>query len=362
MTVRWGIIGCGDVCERKSGPGFQKAEGSRLVAVMRRDRALAEDFARRHGVARFYDDADALVADPEVDAVYVATPPGSHLEHALRACRAGKPAYVEKPMARSHAECLEMIRAFERARVPLFVAYYRRALARFRAARDAIVSGRIGQVTGVTYRYAAPHHRGLDPASPPWRLLAEQAGGGLLLDLGSHTIDIIDFMLGPLKVVEGLAANCASRCDVEDTVAMSFLTAGGVPGTAHWSFAAGVLVDAMEVTGTEGRVSLGTFSDAPLEVTAHGETQALAIANPEHIQQPLIQTIVDALEGKGECPSTAPSAARASAVMDEVLVSYYGRRDGEFWRDPDRWPGRRAARLRPPVVPSASSDSTGRPP
>ena len=99
--VRWGIIGCGNVTEVKSGPAFQNAEGSALVAVMRRHGELAADYARRHGVSRFYDDADRLVSDPEVDAVYVATPPGSHLEHALRACRAGKPAYVEKPMARA---------------------------------------------------------------------------------------------------------------------------------------------------------------------------------------------------------------------------------------------------------------------
>src|ERR1700730_18972430 len=121
MTIRWGIVGCGDVCERKSGPAFQKASGSSLVAVMRRNRALAEDFARRHGVPRFYDDADALVSDPEVDAIYVATPPGTHLEHALRACRASKPTYVETPMARSHAECQAMLDAFEQAHVPLFV-------------------------------------------------------------------------------------------------------------------------------------------------------------------------------------------------------------------------------------------------
>ncbi len=196
MTIRWGIIGCGDVCERKSGPAFQKAKGSRLVAVMRRSRALAEDFARRHGVPRFYDDADALVADPEVDAVYVASPPGTHLEHALRACRAGKPAYVEKPMARTHGECLEMVRAFEQARVPLFVAYYRRGLDKFRAVRDVVSSGRLGSVTGVVYRFAAPHHdevTNLAGAAAPWRFDAEQSGGGLLLDLGSHTLDLLDW-------------------------------------------------------------------------------------------------------------------------------------------------------------------------
>src|SRR5579862_3269495 len=125
MTIGWGIIGCGDVTEVKSGPGFQEAEGSRLVAVMRRNGVLAEDYARRHNVPRWYDDAEALIRDPEVDAVSIATPPGSHRAYALQVCRAGKPAYVEKPMARSHAECREMIEAFAEAGLPLFVAYYR---------------------------------------------------------------------------------------------------------------------------------------------------------------------------------------------------------------------------------------------
>ena len=209
--------------------------------------------------------------------------------------------------------------------------------------RDAVASGRLGEVTGVTYRYAAPHHEGLDPSRLTWRLVAEQAGGGLLLDLGSHTLDVLDFVLGPLTSVSGAAANCASACDVEDSVAMSFRTQGGIPGTAHWSFAAASRTDRIEIIGTDGSLSIGTFSDDPLEVIVRGKAEQLTLPNPEHIQQPLIQTVVDALEGKGSCPSTAVSAARTSAVMDEALASYYGARDGAFWLEPHRWPGRRAA-------------------
>ena len=130
-TIRWGIIGCGDVTEVKSGPALQKADHSALVAVMRRNGQLAEDFARRHGVPQWYDDAAALIHDPAVDAVYIATPPSSHKEYTLMSAAAGKPVYVEKPMARNTAECQAMIAACHKANVPLFVAYYRRALARF---------------------------------------------------------------------------------------------------------------------------------------------------------------------------------------------------------------------------------------
>ena len=117
--IRWGMIGCGDVTEVKSGPGFQKAERSVLVAVMRRNGALAADYAKRHGVPRSYDQAEALLADAEVDAVYIATPPDTHAHYALLAAAAGKPAYVEKPMARHAPECDRMLEAFQHARLPV---------------------------------------------------------------------------------------------------------------------------------------------------------------------------------------------------------------------------------------------------
>src|SRR5437762_8993101 len=148
-TIRWGIIGCGDVTEIKSGPGFQKAEGSALVAVMRRDLEKAKDYARRHGVARAYGRADELIHDAEVDAVYIATPPSSHCDLALRVAAAGKPCLVEKPMAVDHAECVAMNEAFRAAGQPLWTAYYRRALPRFLKARELVLSGALGRITSV---------------------------------------------------------------------------------------------------------------------------------------------------------------------------------------------------------------------
>src|SRR5436190_19903847 len=142
--IRWGLIGCGDVAEQKSGPGFQKADDSALVAVMRRDAAKAADYAARHGVPRWYSDARELLADPEVDAVSIATPPSSHMELSLLACAAGKPTLVEKPMALDHAECRQMMEAFRAAEVPLFVAYYRRAQPKFQRMKELIDDGAIG--------------------------------------------------------------------------------------------------------------------------------------------------------------------------------------------------------------------------
>src|SRR5689334_14009287 len=179
-TIRWGIIGCGDVTEVKSGPAFQKADGSALVAVMRRDGAKARDYARRHGVGRAYDRADDLIADREVDAVYIATPPSSHRELALRVAAAGKPCLVEKPMALNHAECERMIEAFRARDLPLWVAYYRRALPRFLLVREQLREGAIGRLTSVHVQVTAPPLSGADATN--WRIDPTISGAGLFFD------------------------------------------------------------------------------------------------------------------------------------------------------------------------------------
>ena len=203
-TIRWGIIGCGDVCEVKSGPGFQKAEHSALAAVMRRNGGKARDFAARHGVPKWYDNAADLISDPEVDAVYVATPPDGHAPNVLAAARAGKPVYVEKPMGRNHGECLEMIAACRGAGVPLFTAYYRRRLPRFLKVKEILDQGGIGEVrtASVTLAHVLKPDF-LRKEHPPWRVVPEIAGGGLFVDLASHTLDLLDFLLGPIAASAG---------------------------------------------------------------------------------------------------------------------------------------------------------------
>jgi 1,5-anhydro-D-fructose reductase (1,5-anhydro-D-mannitol-forming) len=228
-TIRWGIIGCGAVTEVKSGPGFQKAEGSALVAVMRRDRQKAVDFAKRHGVPRAYDRAQALIEDPEVDAVYVATPPSSHCDLALAVAAAGKPCLVEKPMAMNHAECLRMNDAFRASGHPLFVAYYRRALSRFRKVRELIGSEAIGSPSAVQVNIAEPLACGEQASG--WRFDASIAGGGLFLDLASHCLDLLDFLLGSITEVAGFAVNTGGAYTVEDVTGAAFRFERGMVGT-----------------------------------------------------------------------------------------------------------------------------------
>jgi len=321
-NIRWGIIGCGDVTEVKSGPALQKAEGSQLVAVMRRDGDKARDYAQRHHVPRWYDDANALINDDEVDAIYIATPPSSHLEYCLLGAQAQKPIYVEKPMARNFEECNEMIAAYEAANVPLFVAYYRRALPRFVKVRELLEDNAIGEVRAVSVSLCQRPSSDAPLENPPWRFDPQIAGGGLFFDLASHTLDILDFLLGPITEVKGIASNQSGWYDVEDTVSANWKHESGAHGVGLWCFDADHLADRNEIIGSRGRIVFSTFGNEPIELQTSTETQEFALVNPWHIQQPLIQTVVDELNGKGVCPSKGESGARTNWVMDEILHAW----------------------------------------
>lgn len=326
--VRWGILGCGDVCEVKSGPALYKTPRSRLVAVMRRDGAKAADFARRHNVPRWYDDADALINDPEVNIVYIATPPGSHRDLALRVAAAGKACYVEKPMARTAGECRQMIDAFAARKLPLYVAYYRRGMPRFIKAKALIDDGAIGRVTGVSYRMLQSSHR---RESLGWRVDLPTAGAGLFLDLASHTLDILDFLLGPISDVAGVAKNLSGRhVQVEDTVAMSFAI-GGAPAVASWNFAADGSDDTITLYGTAGTISMSTFGNDPVVLARGAERQEFPFPPLAHVHSGLVAQLVEELTtGQPCCPSTGITAMRTSAVMDAALASFYGDREKLF--------------------------------
>jgi predicted dehydrogenase len=321
-TIRWGIIGCGDVTEVKSGPGFAKAANSTLVAVMRRDGALAADYARRHGVPRSTDDADAIIRADDIDAVYVATPPSTHREYVERCAAAGKPVLVEKPMAMDAAECQAMIASCRDAHVPLWVAYYRRALPRFLAVRDLVRDGAIGEVRMVTTRHFV--RASLTPAQA-WRVDTATSGGGLFLDVATHTLDFLDFLFGPIEAVRGFAGNLGGAYAPEDTLTASYRFASGVYGNGAWCFTAGCDDESNEIVGSRGRIVFSTTRPVPIRLARGADVEEIAAADPPHVHQPLIQAIVDELNGGAPSPSTGETALRTTAVADAILREYRGR-------------------------------------
>lgn len=320
-TIRWGMIGCGDVAEIKSGPGFYKADHSRLVAVMRRNGQLAADYARRHDVSRWHDDAQRIIDDPDIDAVYIATLTDSHREYTLRCARAGKAVYVEKPMAMNHGECVEMIAACHAARVPLWVGYYRRALPRFLKVRTLIEDGAIGEVRLVVSRQLQRLPE-LSAGEVPWRVDPALSGGGFFFEAACHTLDFLDFLFGPIREVRAFAGNQAGAWSPEDVVAATYHFQSGVFGSGIWCYTADTDEEMNEIVGAKGRIQFSTSMPVPIRLLRGDALETFAVPDPPHVHQPLIQTIVDELNGIGRCPSTGETAARTAWVMDQILAEF----------------------------------------
>ncbi|MCC7113839.1 MAG: Gfo/Idh/MocA family oxidoreductase [Burkholderiales bacterium] len=339
-TIRWGMIGCGEVARMKSGPALWRASNSTLVAVHDRNLERAAEFARTNGGAmRAERDADALIRAPDVDVVYVATRTDSHREYVLRCAAARKPVLVEKPMGMSHAECREMADACRAAGVPLWIAYYRRALPRFTALKDLVQSGAIGPVRMTLSRH---FHRIPDPEAMRgsfwgWRLDPKVSGGGIYFEAVGHTLDILDYVIGPIERIRSFADNQAGAYPPEDVVTASWRYGNGAYGSGAWCFATDIDDEFNEIVGATGRIRYSTFPPlmpppgrppAPIRVYRGETVEEIPITDPPYVHQPLVQSIVDELNGQGHCASTPESAMRTARVIDDTLAEFLARRRG----------------------------------
>ena len=325
--ISWGILGVGDVCEVKSAPAMQLIENSQLVAVMRRDGEKARDYAGRHGVQWWLDDADQLINHPEVNAIYIATPPSVHAEYTIRAAEAGKPVYVEKPMARSVGECQQMIDACTKSNIPLYVAYYRRRLPNFEKLKSLLEQGAIGEIRSVKIELLQTVDPAIVAKGSDWRVDPEISGGGYFYDLASHQLDYLDYALGPIESVSGLAINQAKHYTAADHVQAVFQFPQGILGMGHWCFTVDAIAakDEMEIIGSEGLLKMSFFGEPTiyLERSDLSKPQVFQFETPKHIQHPLIQTVVDDLLGRGSCPSTGETAIRTNRIMQQITGDYY---------------------------------------
>ena len=324
--LRWGFIGCGEVCEKKSGPAFNEVEGSSVVAVMSRTAEKARSYAERHGVPRWYVDAQKLIDDPEVNAVYVATPPSSHATFAIMAMRAGKPVYVEKPLAATYEDCARINRVSEQTGQPCFVAYYRRYLPYFQRVKQIIEQGTIGQPQNVQVRFAWPP-RELDYGHPeqlPWRLKPDIAGGGYFYDLAPHQFDLLQDIFGVILEARGFCANRGGLYAAEDSVSAVYRFENGLPGSGSWVFAAheSAREDRILVLGNRGSLSFSVFNYKPIEVHTSEGNERIEVENPPYVQFPLIKSVCEHLQGFGACTCTSVSATPTNWVLDRILGKF----------------------------------------
>ena len=320
-AYRWGIIGCGNVCEVKSAPAYQRVEGFELAAVMSRSLAKAADFAKRHQVPRYYDDAQQLINDPHINAVYIATPPDSHCDYALQVAEAGKICVVEKPMALNFAQCVAMQQAFSARQLPLFVAYYRRSLPAFKQIKQWLDEGLIGQPRQISWLYYRPPGAlDLSP-QPNWRTDARIAKAGYFEDIASHGLDLMCYLLGPVRQASGFATNQQGLYTACDAVVASLLFESGVTGSGAWNFAAQDHQDKIQIIGSLGHISFSVFSDTPAVLSTADKCISVPMAKPSPIQQHFVQAVADHLAVKAQHPSLAASAAHTNWIMDAILAA-----------------------------------------
>lgn len=330
--VRWGIIGCGDVCRTKSGPAFAKVEFSELVAVCRRTPGAAEEWARLNNVAKWCDDAKIMLNDTEIDAVYIATPPDSHLSLGLAVAAAGKACLCEKPLGRNSAEAAALAAAFERVGKPLYTAYYRRALPHYTEAKELLPKvGRIKEVHASVRR---------NKPDGGWRTERTTAGGGHTIDIGSHVVDILDFLLGPILVQNSVSGR---KMTCSDSIMKIEPTKGPhqVENYADFTFTAvlheqmkgrcvfdfdyhGELEDFIRIVGENGTLqfaALGLYgASKTIVLTQSNSSTEIIPSKPMHVHLPLIEQIVTDLRlGQNKCSATGAAGVRAAIAIDAAL-------------------------------------------
>jgi len=319
--INWGIIGCGDVTELKSGPAFSKVPGSRLVAVMRRNAAKAEDYAKRHHVPQWYTDADKLINDPAVHAIYIATPPSSHEAYALAAINAGKPVYVEKPMTVNYVAAQNMAKAAANANVKLTVAHYRRHWPLFQQLKTLLTKKTIGDVRFVQLKFCKqpPIASELVDEKTSWRFDAAVAGGGLFHDLAPHQLDILYWLFGEAASVTGMAINQGRYYAVPDFVSGRVVFKNGIVFTGNWCFTSQEQSDSCEIIGSKGSLRFSFFSDNGIDLWQDNAATRFDFERLQHVQQPMIEEVVKYFSGKAANPCSAEEGAEIMRWMDEMV-------------------------------------------
>lgn len=320
------MIGCGDVTEIKSGPGLYKAENSSLSALYNRTYEKALDYAGRHKIPKVYKTAEELLADREIDAVYIATPPVSHFEYARLTLKAGKIPYIEKPLVTNYEDALKLKELSVELNLPVYVAFYRRGLEKFIRIKSLLEQGILGKIRYVQITQIQKAEDGVvEGYAIPWRVKPEISGGGLFLDVGVHVLDCLIWYFGEMEYLRGTVSNQGGYYDAEDTVHAEFRFKKGVSGSATWCFVADRNETAVTICGERGRIEYDGMSPDNFSLIIDEEEQLHHFDVPQHIAMPLEQAIVDELTGRGKSHADFDQAVNLVEMTDNLLREYYSR-------------------------------------
>ena len=323
--LRWGVLGCGDVVRKRVAQAIQEQPNSELLAACRRDADGVKEFAQRFQVPRVYTHDLDLLSDPDIDIVYIATPVHLHLPQTLAAAAARKHVLVEKPMAMTTAECDQMVQACHQQKVKLGVAYYRRFYPMVRRMEKLLAKGETGQAPSVSPVTCTPF-----PMQPGeegyWRVLPESGGGGALMDIGSHRLNLFLHMFGPVTQVKALCTTVAAQYQAEDTALLSLKFASGMVGSLQCYFGTTVDPDEFTVLGTYGRLAAQPLNGDRLFVQS-GDTSRWELCPPDsNLCAPLIEDMVQAVL-KDKLPTVTGNEARwTNAVIEKAYLEASGRK------------------------------------
>ena len=334
--IKWGFIGCGKVVEQKSGKAFNQLPNSCIHSIMRRNLEDAYNSAKKFSAQNWFDNINDLL-NSDIDAVYIATPPGLHYEQALACCNAGKPIYIEKPFARNYTEVKAIVDAFERKDVPIYVGHYRRALPRFQKIRQLLMENCIGKICSVDFYLNRVFSQ--FEADNTWLYNPILSGGGKFFDIAAHTIDLFNFLFGDIKEIHGYAINSGTKCPLEDTVVFSFLTAQNIVGSANFNCISNKKGDRMIITGTKGTMEFSVHGRCDIVINNYDKknVDVLEIPDSPIIEEPMIKTVIDNLLKQGDCPCMGKDALSTYWAIDQILAGYYHGRSDDFWNYPERW-------------------------
>ena len=318
-TFVWGLIGAGDIVRKRVAEALREGAGCTLAGVARARADLVDSFAREIGAARGYARWHDLVADPGIDAVYIATPVHLHAEQTIAAARAGKHVLCEKPMAMDVAECDAMIAACRSAGVALGIAYYRRFYPAVARVRALVESGEIG--APVLAQMSAFEPFDPQPGEPrSWLLQRAEAGGGPMADFGCHRIDVLLHLLGPIRRVASIVSTIALRREVEDTAAALLQFEAGATGVVLVSHAAADRRDTFDLFGTRGSIRIASLNRGDITVCAAGRERSESHPPAANVHQPLVDDFVDAVR-TGRAPSVDGFDGRAVAAAQDAIYA-----------------------------------------
>jgi len=315
--VRWGLLGCGDIARKRVARALAEEPRSRLLAACRRDEAKLRAFCQAFAIERAYTRDAGLLADLDLDAVYLATPVRLHLPQTLAAARAGKHVLVEKPMALTVAECDAMVAACRAAGVKLGVAYYRRFYPLVARVRGILAAGELGRVLAVSAVTSTPLALGAGDEGS-WRVVLAEGGGGALMDVGSHRLDLFLDLLGDVADVQAHVATLLGGYEAEDCATLALRFGSGAHGTLQCFFGTTWVADDFAVLGTRGRLSASPLNGDRLVVETDRGQRVETHPPPTNLHAPLVADFVSAIRDGRAPVVSGEEGRRASAVMERA--------------------------------------------